>query len=258
MDVRKRLYIGLLSITLLLFAAVIVYTWLAVFGENSMGLLRYVFAGAVLLVLSMLFVIGLGFLGIIASLLCVRRFKFLEKPMNFTVSMLYPAVMKIGKTFRIAQDQIQRSFVEVNNQLVKSRKGLLRPEELLILLPHCLQYNDCANRITTNPDNCKRCGSCSIGELLDLAENYGVHLRIATGGTLARESVKQIKPKAIVAIACERDLTNGILDCIPLPVLGVTNERPMGPCFNTTVSYDAVENAILYFLRGGKENVFSA
>ena len=30
-----------------------------------------------------------------------------------------------------------------------------------------------------------------------------------------------IKPKAIVAIACERDLTEGILDTSPISVLGI-------------------------------------
>ncbi len=255
MGVRKRLYLGLLSVTLLLIAGALVYIWLTVFQSDS-GLLRYVFAAAVLVVLIILLVIGLGFFGIVVSLLWSRNFGMFERPINFTVSMLYPMVIWLGKIFKIAQDKIQRSFVEVNNQLVRARRGRVVSDRLLVLLPHCLQDRDCANRITTNTENCSRCGRCRIGELLELGESYGVHMRIATGGTLAREAVRQIRPQAIVAVACERDLTSGILDCIPLPVLGVTNERPNGPCHNTTVGLEAVENAILYFLRGGDNNAF--
>lgn len=75
---------------------------------------------------------------------------------------------------------------------------------------------------------------------------------------MARQMVKQARPKAIVAVACERDLTSGIQDVFPLPVLGVLNERPFGPCFNTRVDIDKLEEAILVFLdkeeANGKKN----
>ena len=71
---------------------------------------------------------------------------------------------------------------------------------------------------------------------------------VATGGTLARQMVKEIRPKAIIAVACERDLTSGIQDVFPLPVIGVLNERPFGPCFNTRVDIKKVEAAILDIL----------
>lgn len=255
-SVKKRLYLGLLTVSFLLIGGALAYAWLTVFQRES-GILRYFFAAAVVIVLLWLVFIGIGFAGIVISLLSERTIRLLDRPMNFTFSILYPVVIWLGKMFKITQDRIQRSFVEVNNQLVKTRKGKVPADRILVLLPHCLQDNSCRNRITTTTENCARCGKCPVGDLLDLCERYGVHLRVATGGTLAREAVKKLRPSAIVAVACERDLTSGILDCIPLPVLGVTNERPMGPCHNTTVRLEAVENAICYYLRG-EENVLSS
>ena len=81
-----------------------------------------------------------------------------------------------------------------------------------------------------------------------LSKKYGLKVAISTGGTLARQAVKQARPKAIVAVACERDLTSGIQDVFPIPVLGVFNERPFGPCFNTKVDLQKVEQAILDFM----------
>ena len=42
---------------------------------------------------------------------------------------------------------------------------------------------------------------------------------------------------------------SGIQDTSPLPVYGVLNERPHGPCLDTTVSLAALEQALRYFLK---------
>ena len=58
----------------------------------------------------------------------------------------------------------------------------------------------------------------------------------------------QARPKLIVAVACERDLSSGIQDTHPLPVFGVINERPNGPCLDTFVNIRRLEAAIRTFL----------
>ena len=52
------------------------------------------------------------------------------------------------------------------------------------------------------------------------------------------------RPKLVLAVACERDLTSGIKDCYPLPVIGILNDRPFGPCFNTTVDVSKIDDAL--------------
>ena len=76
---------------------------------------------------------------------------------------------------------------------------------------------------------------------------------VVTGGTLARMKVKEARPKAIVAIACERDLASGMADVFPIPVIGVLNERPNGPCCNTTVDSERVR-AVVEQLIGRNSN----
>ncbi|MFQ9865781.1 MAG: DUF116 domain-containing protein [Bilophila wadsworthia] len=110
------------------------------------------------------------------------------------------------------------------------------PRQLLVLLPHCIQSSRCTHRLTYHIDNCARCGACPLKDVLNLRDTYGVQVAIATGGTIARRIVVQARPKLIVAVACERDLSSGIQDTHPLPVFGVINERPNGPCLDTFVS----------------------
>ena len=49
-------------------------------------------------------------------------------------------------------------------------------------------------------------------------------LKIATGGTLARKYVKDLRPDLIIAVACKRDLISGIKDAEPFLVYGVFNK----------------------------------
>ena len=115
-------------------------------------------------------------------------------------------------------------------------------------MPHCLQDHNCKVKITGNVENCEGCGKCPIKELLEVSRKYDVELAVATGGTIARRIVVQKRPRLIIAVACERDLTSGIQDTYPLPVYGIFNHRPHGPCFNTGLPLTEVEGAIRHFL----------
>lgn len=117
-------------------------------------------------------------------------------------------------------------------------------DRVLLLLPHCLQDHNCTFRITFDPSNCRECGGCPVGELMTMAKRLGVKVSVATGGTLARRHLKEKKPLAVVAVACPRDLGQGMLDAYPVPVIGVENSRPCGDCLDTRVDVKAVEEAI--------------
>lgn len=161
------------------------------------------------------------------------------------LKILYPLLMLLGAFFKDKKERFQLFIIELNNRLV-IRQGF-KTKKILLLLPHCLQVNDCDVRITNDIFNCKRCGRCEIKDLIDIAVENNLKLFVATGGNLARRIVKEERPEAIVAVACERDLSSGIADSYPLPVLGIPNKRPFGPCFNTQVNLEQVKEAIEFF-----------
>ena len=70
----------------------------------------------------------------------------------------------------------------------------------------------------------------------------------APGRSGRRTEKVKTRPRMIIAVACERDLTSGIQDSYPLPVFGILNQRPCGPCLDTLVSLAAVEGAVRLFL----------
>jgi hypothetical protein len=164
----------------------------------------------------------------------------------FVLKIYYPLLMLIGAFLKSKKAIFQSHIVNVNNFLVKHLNYKIN--KILLLLPHCLQNSKCDVRLTFDVFKCKRCGQCKIKDLIELAEQYEVAISIATGGTIARKVVKEIRPDAIIAVACERDLSSGIVDTYPIPVIGILNQRPFGPCIDTKLNLKEVEDAIKWFM----------
>ncbi|MFI5295439.1 MAG: DUF116 domain-containing protein [Thermodesulfovibrionales bacterium] len=164
---------------------------------------------------------------------------------GLVLKVLYPFLMFLGAFFKKRREGFQRYVISLNNRLIRRRK--FSTKKILILLPHCLQIDKCTIRLTHNIHNCERCGRCEIKDLIGIAEENGLDISVATGGTIARKIVMDSRPEAIVAVACERDLSSGLVDTFPLPVMGIYNERPFGPCFNTCVDLEKVKEAIRFF-----------
>lgn len=161
------------------------------------------------------------------------------------VQMSFGTLKLLQKPLGIPQHAPERMVIRMNNLRLLNMKGkTYRPEETLILLPHCLQDHTCPHRLTFDPDACQRCGKCPIGGLLEIRDRHGVHLSIATGGTSARKTVKDLRPKLIIAVACPVDLSLGILDVNPIDTVGILNEWRHGECFDTWVDVNEVDATI--------------
>ncbi|WP_244648216.1 DUF116 domain-containing protein [Ruminiclostridium herbifermentans] len=158
--------------------------------------------------------------------------------------VLLPLVLLLEKANNNTKRNIQHFYIELNNILVDSDNKRYRAQDIMLLLPHCLQNNECNIKVTNDSKLCKHCGRCKIGALLEFAEQKNISIFIATGGTVARNIIKKIKPKLIISVACERDLMSGIADVRGIPVVGVVNKTPNGPCFNTDVDIDAIKKRV--------------
>jgi hypothetical protein len=206
---------------------------------------------AIIFAAVVLYLLG-GALTLVLTIIRGRNLFFNRRIRGVVIRFLYPLLVLVGRLVGMGEDRVRRSFIAMNNQLVLAESKKVKPERLLILLPHCLQNHDCGVRITGNIENCKRCGKCKIKDLVELSEKYHMPISVATGGTLARRIVVEKRPDIIIAVACERDLTSGIQDSYPIPVFGILNMRPFGPCFDTDIDLDLVEKGITTFL--GNEN----
>ncbi|TSK06748.1 MAG: DUF116 domain-containing protein [Geobacter sp.] len=240
---QKRLFVALMGVTCLLVVGLIYLGWYI----PTMGLANIHpdlprIVGMVFAVLSGIAVLGTALLVLTTAFgKDILGTKFMR---GVVIKFLLPLIEQMGKLCGISKDTIRQSFVAMNNSLVISQRLKVKPDRILILLPHCLQLAECEIKVTGEINKCMRCGRCDIMGLADLAQRYQVDISVATGGTLARKVIIEKRPKLVLAVACERDLTSGIKDCYPLPVIGVLNDRPFGPCFNTRVDVEKIDAAL--------------
>jgi hypothetical protein len=240
---RKRLFIGLLAAACaLVLGLAFLLWWVPSVGLTTIHPVLPLIFGVVLGGLSLV-VVG-GLLLLILTLLSGRDLFFSQRLRGVVIRYLFPAIIGMGRLVGVNRDTLQQSFIALNNQLVAAKKLRIPAGKALILLPHCIQLFDCAIKITGDVNKCVRCGQCDISDLAELARSRGIDIAVATGGTLARKIIVEKRPGIIIAVACERDLTSGIRDAYPLPVIGILNRRPHGPCFNTHIILAEVERAL--------------
>ena len=244
---KKRIFMGLLLGLELVIAVGLFLMWYLPYegfqtlGSNLPVILGWFFIG-------LLSLFSLGIILIVLTIIRGRVMPGTRWLRGILIRYMLPVITGVGRLFGISKDDIRRSFVEINNELVRSETRKAPPKRILILMPHCIQKNVCPYRITVDVQNCRHCGKCDFSELTLIAERMGVQMTVATGGSLARRVVIEARPQLIVGVACERDLSSGIADTYPIPVIGVLLDRPEGPCINTRVSVEKVREALDHFL----------
>jgi len=249
-----RKFVFLLVIMFGLIAFLLIGLILLTRGQN-----QHFYKLAFTIITITLSIIGLLLLAIIFTVMLLWYdypvLKISKKLLELSITTVYPIMLFLGKLLKYNKNTIRRAFTELNNKLVFSNEYNIEGKSILILTPHCIQKSFCPHKITTDIRNCKRCGKCNVDNLIELEDKYGIKTNIVTGGTLARKLIMDARPKAIIAIACERDLISGLQDVKKLPIIAVVNKRPEGPCVNTSVELDEVEKAIKHFLSSNEAEV---
>jgi len=88
------------------------------------------------------------------------------------------------------------------------------PEQRMLLLPHCLRPSQgCPGRVTPQGLDCNGCTrtDCKIYPIRQAALDAGYRdVCVAPGGRLAVRRVAEIRPAVIVAVACDKELAEGV------------------------------------------------
>jgi hypothetical protein len=121
------------------------------------------------------------------------------------------------------RDWVEHAAIDIYNTLAERRGRKVGKGELLVLIPRCLSKQ-------------------ALDGVLEIAGRYEVPVFVATRGQLARRVIRERRPRAVVAVACERDMMTGLRDVAgKLPVLGLTMQLPNGPCRDAAIDLDQME-----------------
>lgn len=130
------------------------------------------------------------------------------------------------------RDWVEHAAIDVYNTLAVRRGRRVGKGELLVLIPRCLSKQ-------------------ALDGVLEIAGRYEVPVFVATRGQLARRVIRERRPRAVVAVACERDMMTGLRDVAgKLPVLGLTMQLPNGPCRDASIDLDQMEKWVQGLVNG--------
>jgi hypothetical protein len=187
--------------------------------------------GALYITLAVLAALSLLWLGVIAISFATSR-AFLPEVLAERGLMLKTmnVAWRVGEIFGVARDWTQHATVVVYERLALARQRKVSPDEMLILIPRCLSRT-------------------ALDGVLDIAKRYNVSAFVATRGQLARRAIRERRPKAVVAVACERDMISGLHDVAgKVPVLGLTMQLPNGPCRDASIDIGKLESFVKTYL----------
>jgi hypothetical protein len=135
---------------------------------------------------------------------------------------LMNATSHVARIFR-RRDWVEHAAIDIYNSLAERRHRRVGKGELLVLIPRCLSKE-------------------ALDGVLAIAGRYDVPVFVATRGQLARRVIRERRPRAVVAVACERDMMTGLRDVAgKLPVLGLTMRLPNGPCRDAMLDLDVMD-----------------
>jgi len=144
--------------------------------------------------------------------------------------LTFAGTFRLATLVGISRDRLGHSFIRSTNALSRALKPAGREERLLLLLPRCLEKE-------------------LLKKIGELKERYPIAIHTVSGGELARKKVKELRPTAIIGVACERDLVSGIRDVgTRFSVIGIPNRRPHGPCKETSIDFQELIDAIEFFV----------
>lgn len=128
---------------------------------------------------------------------------------------------------KITTIDLKDTAVQRKKMKTRAQERPIPAEDTILLLPHCLRVSSTC-RAAAGEDGlvCVECNpACQVNLLRKAALEAGFSgVCVAPGGSLALKYVKKTRPLAIVAVACENELNEGVANVSEL--FGSGNQAP--------------------------------
>ena len=193
--------------------------------------------------------IGWAALALVLNILLGRPVLFAKRLRGITVKLFLPLMTLLGRVVGIPKQTVRASFIKVNNELVRGEghryparqasaaHAPLHPEQPL-QVPADLRHRQLQALRRMRPRG--PAGTC--------ATNTASILPWPRAGPSPGASWSSTGPSSSLPWPASATWPAASRTPIPLPVYGILNSRPFGPCLDTDVALDKVEWAIKEFL----------
>ncbi len=158
--------------------------------------------------------------------------------------MIFEKIERLAIKLGMDEKELMKLYIDVKNKLHKDKFVKTDFSNRILLLPQCLRSRSCEAELTEYGYECSDCGKCRIPEIKKIAEDLGYKVFILPGGRIVEKIIKTFKPKAVLGVACLKELVLGSVACekAGIPAQGVALLRD--GCVETDVKLTEVFKAL--------------
>ena len=126
-----------------------------------------------------------------------------------TVFLNSPA-KRLANFVGIDDGRIDEMYVDLSNKIDASQFERVPASDVMVFLPHCLRNEKCPAPQDEDGYHCKECGKCKIADAMRICRKMGSKVFILPGGSMLPRLLSKHKPKAVVGVACFRELSMAV------------------------------------------------
>jgi uncharacterized protein len=152
--------------------------------------------------------------------------------------MFYGIFKKFSENVGVDGKIVDQIGVEVRNKVNEKVYKHTKPQDTIVVLPHCLRSTECEANLETSGLVCNNCNRCVIGVIKTKAEDKGFKVFIIPGSTFLKKILEKNDFKAVLGVACYQDLNLSMMKLSKFSCQGVPLLKD--GCINTKVDVKAV------------------
>jgi hypothetical protein len=203
----------------------------------------YVLIGEIFII----FVIAVLVLILTAVGLAIYKRDLFPRFTLFVLNLFYqPAKLFLGY-FNINHIIVDEIGIALMNSIYKDAYGKAPMAKRLLFLPQCLRNLECPAKISPQAGViCNECGRCGIAEIKRMCNECGISICISPGSEFVKRAIRNIKPMAVIGIACQYDLYSGMREVTSrgIPAVGIVLSK--SGCVMTEVDWEEVKENLFY------------
>ena len=149
------------------------------------------------------------------------------------------ALKRAIRILGIRPENIDNLYIEIKNSMHEDNFRKTPKSKTIVFLPQCLRdCNKCKARIEEFGYRCVKCSNtCKARKIKEMSEGLGYRTFIVPGGSMVSRVIKELKPKAVLGVACKKELIMAF-DEINVVTQGI--ELLKDGCVNTDVDIESV------------------
>jgi hypothetical protein len=138
-------------------------------------------------------------------------------------------------------ENIDRLYIEFKNDHYKEKFRSIEPGQKIVFLPQCLRRPNCKATLDEKGYHCVNCSAeCKVSAIKAKAEGLGYRLFVCPGGSMIAKIILSYRPKAVLGIACIKEILMAAEDLEQVRVPYQSVELLKNGCVNTDVDLQHV------------------